>query len=274
VKITRTTPDDGWVPIANTAVRDHRLSWRARGLLAELLSYPPGWETTVRELVELGRAARKDGGHAEGRDAMYAAMEELHTFRYVAYTRLRNEDGHWGTSIEVSDAPIPARLPENPESVDQESVSQESVDQESGDQVVTTKTETNTDTNTDLEKDGNEYSESLASLAVAAAAATADEDRQLKLKLAYEAIDLLGDDGRRTHLLVVEQKRPKIYREARQAAIIQIRKASPQVLKTEHGVPMIDQLSYKYVVMHYVLRSVDERVPEWLGRHLFHERAA
>jgi hypothetical protein len=146
MRITRTMPDDGWVPVANAAARDHRLSWRARGLLLELLSYPDGWETTVQKLVDLGRRARKQGGHAEGRDALYGAMAELAKFGYVVYVRRRDEDRHWVTEIEVSDAP---RLPEKPESANQESADTESGSPESASQVGTKNTDTKTDTKTD-----------------------------------------------------------------------------------------------------------------------------
>jgi hypothetical protein len=74
MRVIRTMPDEGWVPISNEAARDHRLSWRARGLLVELLSYPDGWETTVDRLVA---QARKHGDVSEGRAAMRKAIAEL-----------------------------------------------------------------------------------------------------------------------------------------------------------------------------------------------------
>lgn len=265
MKITRTMPDEGWVPIANSAARDHRLSWRARGLLTELLSYPPGWVTTVKDLVDLGRAARKDGGHAEGRDAMYAAMEELHTFGYVAYTRERTENGHWGTAIEVSDAPIPARLPEKPESVDQESVNQESASQESGDQVVIKKTEINTEIKKDLSQSNSaEHSVSLAALAVTAGAATPAEEQELLLKKVYDRIDNLEEHLWRRHLLLVERRRPKIYRDARNGAIKQLGRDEPSVLKTDRAAPVIDRLSLKYIAQHYIDETGE--LPQWFAR--------
>lgn len=53
MRVIRTMPAEGWAPVANSATRDHYLSWRARGRLAELLFYPDGWQTTVDKLVAI-----------------------------------------------------------------------------------------------------------------------------------------------------------------------------------------------------------------------------
>lgn len=95
-------PDSGWVPIANDAARDHRLSWRARGLLAELLSYPDGWDVNVDSLVA---KARREGGKAEGRDAMLKAVKELKDAGYVTYQRRQADGGKWTTEMVVTDVP-------------------------------------------------------------------------------------------------------------------------------------------------------------------------
>lgn len=108
MKITRTMPEEGWVPIANAAVRDDRLSWRARGLLAHLLSYPDGWKTNIDTLVAIAENA---GGNAEGRDAMRAAMQELEDAGYVTRTRYRDR-GRWAVDTEVIDRR--SAVPEKP----------------------------------------------------------------------------------------------------------------------------------------------------------------
>lgn len=144
MKIVRTLPDEGWVPVANAAARDHRLSWRARGLLLELLSYPDGWDTTVEQLV---RKAKRVSRNAEGRDAMLKAMAELANLGYVRYHRQRDEQCRWTTVIEVCDCEMPGRsrhtesqlvgipVPRNPGP---------------GDQGVSKKTVSKTDTKKDL----------------------------------------------------------------------------------------------------------------------------
>ncbi|HKS98797.1 MAG TPA: hypothetical protein VJT31_04635 [Rugosimonospora sp.] len=107
MKVIRHLPDEGWVPVSNAAARDHRLSWRARGLLLELLSYPDGWDTTIDKLV---KQARAEGEATEGREAMLRAMKELETVGYVHYIRDRHkaESGRWiwTTGIVVSDVPL------------------------------------------------------------------------------------------------------------------------------------------------------------------------
>lgn len=120
-------PDEGWVPIANNAARDSRLSWRSRGLLLELLSYPDGWETNVDKLVDMSATA--DDSHTEGRYAMRAAMLELVKYGYVRRLRCR-EHGRWVTKVSVKDAahttsdlpPSVDRTPVAPPPVDRSSL--------------------------------------------------------------------------------------------------------------------------------------------------------
>lgn len=127
MKIIRTLPDSGWTPISNAAARDHRLSWRARGLLFEILSYPDGWEMSVDDLVKKAQAA---DGAAEGRDAMRRAMRELVDAGYVERVKY-TENGRWLTRLEVSDSrsenASSHRRTENPASVNQASETQSSV---------------------------------------------------------------------------------------------------------------------------------------------------
>ncbi|WP_432127491.1 hypothetical protein [Streptomyces sp. bgisy082] len=63
------------------AVRDMRLTWRARGVLAELaLGYTPGQQPTIRELTSLNRSERRA---AEGREAFGKAVAELRALGYL-----------------------------------------------------------------------------------------------------------------------------------------------------------------------------------------------
>lgn len=64
------------------AMRDMRLSWRARGVLAELATgYLPGQEPTISELISLTRDER--GPVAEGRAAFRKAIGELRGLGYL-----------------------------------------------------------------------------------------------------------------------------------------------------------------------------------------------
>ncbi len=71
----------------------------------------------------------------------------------------------------------------------------------------------------------------------------------------YDAASNLDDTGLRALLLTVEGRRPRIFRECRQAAIRQLQEKDPQTLKRSYGVRDIDLLSYKYALQHYA--------PDW-----------
>ncbi|ASQ91809.1 hypothetical protein [Streptomyces sp. 11-1-2] len=63
------------------AMRDMRLTWRARGVLAELATgYDPGQEPTINELTSLSRIERQA---AEGREAFRRAVSELRSLGYL-----------------------------------------------------------------------------------------------------------------------------------------------------------------------------------------------
>lgn len=108
--IRRRRPKYEFTQIPNAALRDYRLSWRARGLLAELLSYPPGYEISVDELV---KRARRAAGATEGRDAMRTAVRELKQVGYIVSTRRQDARGRWITETEVTDDPA-YELPGSP----------------------------------------------------------------------------------------------------------------------------------------------------------------
>lgn len=103
MKVTRRQPRYGYVQVLNAIARDYRLSWRARGLLVELLSYPPGYEIGIDELVERGR---EHGKATEGREAMRKAARELKALGYIVATKYQDESGRWHTALEVTDDPM------------------------------------------------------------------------------------------------------------------------------------------------------------------------
>jgi hypothetical protein len=257
--------------MANTAHRDYRLTWRARGLLGELLSYPDGWDITVDKLVA---QAREVSDVTEGRAAMRKAVGELAELGYVRYIREMDEQGHWSTVMSVSDVPQPepdARRTRNRTvgAPDRRS-SGTSVDRTVGEpdrretglsegRHITKKTDLKTVTKTEDQRLYDEHSTSLASLATAEA--TNDDDaNERQLKRVYTVIDALGPDVRRRHLLAVERKRPKIYRECRNEAIRQMENSDPDSLKGDQSAHIIDLLSYKWMAKHYA-----PRWPRWFA---------
>jgi len=100
--IRRRRPRVQFAQIPNAVLRDYRLSWRARGLLAELLSYPPDYLISVDELV---KRARQASGATEGREAMRAAVRELKAVGYIVSTKRQDARGRWFTEVEVTDDP-------------------------------------------------------------------------------------------------------------------------------------------------------------------------
>lgn len=75
---------DNYAQVPNDWMRDTRLSRKARGLLAELLTHRVGWDITIESLV---------AGGPEGRDAIRSAIGELERHGYLKRKRLRRENG-------------------------------------------------------------------------------------------------------------------------------------------------------------------------------------
>lgn len=268
MKVIRVMPEAGWVAVANTAARSREISWRAKGLLLELLSYPPDNDVTIDKLVDRGRAARLSGRVAEGREAMRYAMRELEQAGYLVRDKRRDKaTGHWATDLFVCDVPevLAGRLRGTalPSSVDWASVERASGDQSSvGRALSTSKTEENTEDKTGDEKAGHQHSSALAG-ARAGQHASSQDRRRDELDRLYEAADKLDDQRLRRHLLAFERKRPQVYRECRQSALSQLGQepGGKELLAGERGVRVVDLLSFKYALLHY-----EGRLPVWLVR--------
>lgn len=83
---------------------DERLSYAARGLLADILSRPEGWEANADELSQAARAARGQT-LGEGRRAMRLLFAELESVGYMRRLHLRASSGTFYTILEVTDVP-------------------------------------------------------------------------------------------------------------------------------------------------------------------------
>jgi hypothetical protein len=73
--------ENPYVQIDKTVINDPRLSWKAKGLMAFLLSKPDDWEVNVLNLTKQSR---------DGKDAVYSALNELIRFGYVRRREHRN----------------------------------------------------------------------------------------------------------------------------------------------------------------------------------------
>lgn len=111
-------PSDNFAQISNTALGDERLSFRARGILAYLLSRPIGWCATSDALSQQAK---------EGRDAVRTALNELLDAGYLIRVKHHDSKGQWVTDVHVTDSP--------------ETGNQSSVNQSSDNQALNTKKE-------------------------------------------------------------------------------------------------------------------------------------
>lgn len=92
-------PADRFAMIANEALENSNLTWRARGVLAYLLSRPEGWSTSAERLAGQSPKGR------EGRDAMRAVLKELEAAGYLRREKTQDDRGRWSTSLVVYDYP-------------------------------------------------------------------------------------------------------------------------------------------------------------------------
>ena len=87
--------EDQYTQIPNVWLRDTRLSRRARGLLAEVMSHRVGWRVTVAGLQRTG---------PEGRDAIRATIQELIGCGYLRRSQEQGESGRFNeVEYEVCD---------------------------------------------------------------------------------------------------------------------------------------------------------------------------
>lgn len=89
-------PESGFVQIRNEVARDSRLSYKARGILIEILSRPDNWETSADALAASG---------PDGRTAVLSGLRELREAGYLETVRRRREDGTFNTVSIVYDTP-------------------------------------------------------------------------------------------------------------------------------------------------------------------------
>lgn len=257
MKVIRTMPPDGWVPVANTTAQNHQLSWRARGLLLELLSYPDGYDLTFDRLMTRAKLA---GGNCEGRDAMRKAMQELEKAGLVTHVRkrIKGDVGDriaWATVTVVCDTAeglLRGTGFQEPGGSGSRSSSM------TEDQELSNKTDTS---NTYDQDAAGQHSSSLASAREGQQARK--QDRRAALERTWSLVDRMGEEQLRNALLDFERKRPVIYRDCRQSAIGQFERGEVHVLKGEDRGLATDRLSYKYAIQHYA-----DRLPPWIVKHL------
>lgn len=85
--------------ISNAVIKDERLSWKARGIFAYLMSLPEDWNFHQSEIAKHSK---------DGKDSLRTGMNELQEFGYLKVSRERNKNGHFGDAIWIlDDTPSP-----------------------------------------------------------------------------------------------------------------------------------------------------------------------
>lgn len=80
--IIRVQKNDNFTVLPNDLLRDARISYEARGLLAFILSFPNDWKLNVSHLVKSGGIS-EDGHKHAGKDKVYRMLEELRSAGYL-----------------------------------------------------------------------------------------------------------------------------------------------------------------------------------------------
>lgn len=92
-------PSTKFTILKNSVLTDDRMSFRARGILASILSRPDDWRTSSENL------ARESGGR-EGRDAIRTALQELEKYGYLIRQKEKDPvNGRFSTNYYVFDEP-------------------------------------------------------------------------------------------------------------------------------------------------------------------------
>lgn len=120
IHVKRTTTA-GFTQVANTVLRDGRLSLKAKGLLVQLLSHEDGWQQSIAFCVR---------ECSDGREAVASGLRELEDTGYLTRTKRRGGSGRWVWDHIVTDSPLTGNpSTENP-SIDKEALGEETQVQE------------------------------------------------------------------------------------------------------------------------------------------------
>ncbi len=89
-------PSRHYTVLRDDLLRDKNLSFRALGVLVEILSRPDNWQTRAETLA---------AGRKEGRDAVRTALAELRAAGYLVQQKVRGPDGRIATISFIYDTP-------------------------------------------------------------------------------------------------------------------------------------------------------------------------
>lgn len=96
--------DNHFTQIPNHWLRDSRLSFKARGVIALMMSHSQGWSLSINALADQNQ---------EGKDAIRSAINELEKYGYLTRGQV-NEGGRFGESVWITHDPADLPMTENP----------------------------------------------------------------------------------------------------------------------------------------------------------------
>ncbi|MCM3223355.1 DnaD domain protein [Bacillus cereus] len=92
--IFRVRKDNNYSVINNTGLKDQRLSWKAKGILAYALTLPDAWEFHINELSQHAK---------DGKDSLRSGLSELKKYGYLKRYAVRDKQTQkivsWETEI-------------------------------------------------------------------------------------------------------------------------------------------------------------------------------
>ena len=103
--IIRVQKNDNFTVLPNDLLRDARISYEARGLLAFILSFPNNWKLNVSHLVKSGGIS-EDGHKHAGKDKVYRILEELKKVGYLVGTPRKVSGKYRGYDYTVHETPV------------------------------------------------------------------------------------------------------------------------------------------------------------------------
>lgn len=125
--ILRKEKKSNFTVIDNAIFKDYRLSFKAKGLLCQMLSLPDGWEYSVEGLARLT---------SDGVSAITSGLRELEEYGYFRRERVRKDNRLAGIEYIISETP-------NSDFLISENLKQENLILENPPQLNTNKSNTN-----------------------------------------------------------------------------------------------------------------------------------
>lgn len=104
--IIRTNKRDNLAFFDRSVLDDPRLTWKAKGVAAYLLSHGNGWEIRTKELINRSK---------DQRDSVLAALRELEDTGYLKRERRQNKDGTFDWNHELSETSSTYPCPDFPD---------------------------------------------------------------------------------------------------------------------------------------------------------------